>query len=207
MKIPLVKRGQISRESDIGRFISSVCGEKKNKVFLEIGSWNGLGSTRVFLENLAKRSDVTFLYSLESNLKFFRQAKKNNKNFKFNMNHLFLIYGNIVDIDNLYTNNLVGDESKWLEQDISDYSSAPNVYNLIPNYLDVILLDGGEFSTFFEFKKLASHLRIGGYLILDDTKTRKNKNTLEFLRQTSKYLIKEISSERNGTALIVKVSS
>lgn len=206
MKIPLVKRGQISHESDIGRFISSVSNEVNNKVFLEIGTWNGLESTRVFLENLARRSDVTFLYSLESNLKFFRQAKKNNKNFKFNRSHFFPIYGNIVDIDNLYTDNLVGDESKWLEQDISDYSSAPNVYNLIPNYLDVILLDGGEFSIFFEFKKLASHLRIGGYLILDDTKTRKNKNTLEFLRQTSKYLIKEISSERNGTALIVKVS-
>lgn len=42
--------GQITLESDMGSFIYKIAANDNYKTFLEIGTWNGLGSTKCFIE-------------------------------------------------------------------------------------------------------------------------------------------------------------
>ena len=43
-------RGQINIESDFGRVIYELAKKEENSVFVDIGTWNGLGSTKCFIE-------------------------------------------------------------------------------------------------------------------------------------------------------------
>ena len=47
-----------------------------NKSFLEIGTWNGLGSTKVFADSLYRRNDDYVFYSLECNTDKSTQASE-----------------------------------------------------------------------------------------------------------------------------------
>ena len=58
--------GQISNDSfsnEITKYASSL----KYKTFLEIGTWNGLGSTKAFSNGFINRNDDYVFYSLECN--------------------------------------------------------------------------------------------------------------------------------------------
>ena len=66
--------------------------------------------------------------------------------------------------------------------------------------IDLLILDGGEFSARGEFRKVEPRLR--GFLILDDTKTRKCKDLLNELKSRSDYMVVWESEERNGAAVL-----
>ena len=63
---------------------------------------------------------------------------------------------------------------------------------------DVVLLDGGEFSTYSEFLKLKE---ITKTLILDDTNELKNRKVLQALNNDSRWQAEIISNDRNGFAI------
>lgn len=48
--------GQIAREHDIGKIIYNYATDNKFVNFLEIGTWNGLGSTKCFIEGFKNRN-------------------------------------------------------------------------------------------------------------------------------------------------------
>ena len=59
--------GQVNINTLFGNEIKNLCLNKKNKSFLEIGTWNGLGSTKCFVDSLITRDDNYVFYSLECN--------------------------------------------------------------------------------------------------------------------------------------------
>lgn len=115
-----------------------------------------------------------------------------------------MIHGSIVDQHELDVEDLLGDEKEWIRQDIEMMKSCRNVLSDLPLHFDLVILDGGEFSTYAEFKKLEG--RISRYLILDDTETRKCRRILKEIELSDKYEVIFQSSERNGTAVILKNS-
>ena len=74
--------GQVKNNTLLANIITKLCNEKNNKTFLEIGTWNGYGSTKFFVESLSNRTDTLF-YSLECNKEkseFARNIYKNYQN-------------------------------------------------------------------------------------------------------------------------------
>jgi hypothetical protein len=82
--------------------------------------------------------------------------------------------------------------------------SCPNVIEILPNFIDLLLLDGGEFSTYSEFKALED--RLIGWVLLDDTNTRKCKKLFLELSESDSYNLIYSSDERNGVAVFRKAN-
>lgn len=185
--------GQINLDSEAGKMINKISEQEDVSSIVEIGAWNGLGSTRCVLAGLTKKSECNFI-SLESNLDMFNVAKKHNEE-----NNVNLIYGRIVDVEDLDIKDLHGPEQKWFNNDFADYKLTPNVIDQIPNEIDFLILDGGEFSTKAEFNLLKDRSR---YIFLDDTQTRKNKEVREELLSDSGFeCVVDAPADRNGWAL------
>ena len=69
--------GQVNRGSLFGERIYQYSSNKNFKNFVDIGTWNGQGSTKCFADAILKRSDDSSLYSLEANIEFYNQILKN----------------------------------------------------------------------------------------------------------------------------------
>jgi hypothetical protein len=111
-----------------------------------------------------------------------------------------VIYGRIVEIQELDGDSLNTNEKEWFLADSKNIESAPNVIGNLPDQIDVLLLDGGEFSSFAEYLNLRD--RGVKWLILDDVNIRKNKKVLADALESGKFFEVWKSNERNGTAIL-----
>jgi hypothetical protein len=194
--------GQINRGSFLGDFLYEEAQKNYNKTFVEIGTWNGQGSTWCIAEGLldSNRKDYSF-YSLEIQKDFYLQAL----DFLPEMDNLFLILGkvtdDILDIDELDDShfNAYSRESQkeWLKNDLNNLEKAPNVLWKMPKQIDLLVLDGSEFQGFQEWEILAPRSKI---VILDDTNTLKfDKVKKIILNNEDKYeIIKHDPNNRQG---------
>jgi hypothetical protein len=114
-----------------------------------------------------------------------------------------LLHGSIVSVKDLNTDNLLPHEVKWLDQDRKQLVSSPNVFSSIPATIDLLVLDGGEFSSLAEFDLLRD--RLSGWIILDDTFTRKNSSVYRLLASDEEWLEVYSSSERNGVSVFSRI--
>lgn len=185
--------GQINLDSLAGQTIRDVAALKEIKTIVEIGAWNGLGSTACVLEGLKDKKDFNFI-SLESNRKMYDMAVQNNQG-----KPVDLIYGRIINKEDLFVDGLQGPENEWVAQDIEDYKITPNVIDELPDQIDFLILDGGEFSTRAEFLLLKDRSRC---IFLDDTRMRKNLlNRQDLYQDKSVSVLHDYPFDRNGWAL------
>jgi hypothetical protein len=192
--------GQISSRSEIGRWISLLSSLDQNRVILEIGAWNGRGSSKLILEGLkSKPQGPVSVIGLESNLLMFKRAEKYLKRFP----DYSLLWGSIVKPSELDSSELNVEEQIWFQQDVNHLDTAPNVIDKLPNSIDLLILDGGEFSTYSEFHKLES--RVKNWIILDDVFTRKCRRIMIELESSTEWILVFKSQERNGTAVLKRV--
>ena len=73
----------------------------------------------------------------------------------------------------------------------------------LPDFFDVILLDGGEFTTWYEYNIIKDKCKI---LILDDTNTNKCKKIVEDIKNNKQWKILIESNERNGFIICEKIN-
>ncbi len=155
------------------------------KAIVEIGTWNGLGSTKMLL-NLTKNSKtIKSFHSIESDVLCFKAAKRNLKN---DLEYVNLILGRVHEIDDLnYVNKDIifeygyGEkEYEWFIQDLRRYKKIKNVAKQIPEEIDLLLLDGGEFSGYADFLSLYTRSK---FIILDDVNSFKQHNVLNFINK------------------------
>jgi len=203
--------GQICND-DFAKDIESYAADPCNKTFLEIGTWNGLGSTRAFANGFKLRpssiagleDDYTF-YSLECN------------------------HDKCVDAASLYTENPrihILNEVVWNEEPPEFYHIFPeclsnerlklwhtvDMANMkkcsvfldrpdLPAIFDVVLLDGGEFTTYFDFQLLKDRCRI---LMLDDVNASKCKLIVRELYDDPSWQIVKRMNLRGGYLIAEK---
>jgi len=175
-------RGQITLKTPSGKLLYNFLEDSNIQSVLEIGTWNGLGSTLTIYEALNKKGGYFSITSLETDKIAYKNAKKNLKNKK----EIKLILGRILEINELPNpeyidfkkHNLNPKNIDWLYQDIRRYKKTNNIYNLLDYKYDLILFDGGEFSTYAEFKKLYEKCT---YFCLDDIHTYKQFEVLNFI--------------------------
>jgi hypothetical protein len=201
-------KGQINRGSILGELIYELCKKDNIKTIVEIGTWNGLGTTKCIYDAIIDSDKKDYeVYSLESNEFFHNQAINNiPKIINFN-----IILGKIVETDELYNLSKyemlnISDTSQqkiWLEDDINNYKNVKNVINILPKKIDLLILDGGEFSSFAEFNKLKDRTT---YFVLDDTNILKNFEVANIMRNDKTYDIIIDSDDRNGFILSKKIN-
>jgi hypothetical protein len=219
MKLPGEKRsamlgemeGQIRRGSKFGEIIYRIAKSPKFQTFLEIGTWNGRGSTKCFIDGLLERSDNYSFISIEDNKEFHDTAVEYWKG-KAN-NRIQLVYGTVIRPQEIMTHEEIENHHLFpgvrdhyyqhYQLDISNASTAPLVLEKIPSEIDVLLLDGGEFSGHAEWDKFRN--RGISVVLLDDVNTIKNAEVFEELKQDKSWtLVLSWRTERIGIAIFAK---
>tara|TARA_R110000744_G_scaffold142854_1_gene254627 strand:+ start:4332 stop:4982 length:651 start_codon:yes stop_codon:yes gene_type:complete len=207
--------GQVNRGSLFGEKIFQYSSNKNFVNFVEVGTWNGEGSTKCFMDALTARADESCLYSLEANIKFYNQASNYWAPILMGpasaFNKLHLLYGRIIEIEDLVSIEEVKDHTifsqypwlEWRDRNISEYEQCSNVLGQLPTEIDVLCLDGGQFSTRAEFDVLKSRTKV---VLLDDTTTFKTESIKkEILSQPDVWsVILDLPLERSGMMIASK---
>lgn len=192
-----MKKGQICRGSSLGEKIYTFSKREDIHTIVEIGTWLGLGSTKCILDGVLSKKTDTMIYSLECNEERHYQAGINLGKLPENF---YLVHGTIVSVKELqHIMKTIHQpiHQQWLAEDIEAVETAPNVFDKLPERIDLCVMDGGGFSGMLEFRKLWKRCR---FIILDDTNMNKHKETKRFvLNNPDKFnVIEDNILERNG---------
>ena len=204
--------GQITRNSKLGQIIYETVSSINNySTIIDIGMWNGLGTTKCVLDAIIdkKKNNINFL-SIEINHTKFLEAQKNLSKY---INYVNMLYGRITELEELISLDDYDDsfftlysrdlQQQWFKQTIIEHNATPYIYSKIPDKIDILILDGGEYSTYGEFKKLFSKSKI---IILDDITTIKNYKSANDLRKNQEYeIIHDITNDRKGFMVAKKL--
>jgi len=197
MKTP-PELGQINLNSEMGKMLYEIALKDGINRIVEIGTWNGCGSTYCLARGIfdSKKENAIF-YSLESNQEFFSKAQSLYDDLDF----CKVIHGRILDLEEMIhkPEDFQPPQKDWLIQDIKALNSCPNVFNQLPIEIDLLLLDGGEFSTLVEYRKLKD--RVSQYIALDDTLVLKNSEVEKDLESDKAFDCVHKSSDRNGWSI------
>jgi hypothetical protein len=140
--------GQITPSHGIGKWLEILTSYSKIKNIVEIGAWRGGGSTAIIAQNIRRRvSEGAQAYCLEANRERASEAARRHEG----QSNIKVIWGTIVDPDDLDSKNLNESEKEWFKEDLEWTGKAPNVLKELPSEIDLLLLDGGEFSSYAEF--------------------------------------------------------
>ncbi len=190
-------QGQINRGSTLGEEIYKLAKRDDVDYVFEIGTWNGLGSTKCIIDGIRDARTLKKGMSIDCNLKRSKEALGN-------LVHIprgFLIkQGTVVETDELapLLNKLKStSHKKWLEEDLKWIESSSNVFDELPMVIDLCVMDGGEFSGTLEFFKLWKRCR---YMVLDDTITLKHSQSRKFIINHPELfeIVMDNTRERNG---------
>lgn len=204
--------GQINRGSHLGDIIYDMCKQDDIKTIVEIGTWNGMGSTKCIYDAISEKKGEYLVYSLECNQEFYNICLENYKVLP-TLNNFNLILGSIIEpeenLDPMYNYD---DkffiqypryiQSTWFKEDMKNCKKVSNVLSIMPDKIDLVILDGGEFSSLSEYNKLKDR---STYFILDDTNIIKNNEVANLMRNSSDYQILFDSNERNGYLVSKKI--
>lgn len=200
-------RGQIKPTDVLSQYIKLYCNNPEYKNFLEIGTWNGLGSTKVFVDNLTQRADRNWkFYSLESN----KDKSEDAKRYYINIPNVFILNEVIwnelpSDFYEVFPELLSNSNfNYWNQVDMENMKLCKKFLdrNDLPEKFDLILFDGGEFTTYHEFQFLKKYAKT---IILDDTNTAKCQKIAEEIRSSNEWkIIADLSQDRNGVLVAEK---
>ena len=158
-----------------------------------------MGSTLCILESL---DDESVFVSIENSKEFYDIAVKNLNDYKNKVN---LIYGTIVSSEEImeFVSELSLDNTKlgWLNEDLNNVNLCPNVMDIIPEKIDFLLLDGGEFSTYKEWEKLKNRSL---FVALDDIREIKTNKIYNELSVNNDYDLIYKTDEGNGFCIFKK---
>ncbi len=155
---------------------------------VETGGFRGMGSTKCIIDGILDSGKKNYeVFSIEIDESYHEDAKINLIPLPPNVH---LIKGSIITGDelnymrnNLDSRNGPGDitskvASVWLERNILQIKEAKNVFNLLPNQIDLLVIDGGEFAGEVEFSLLKDR---STYFYLDDISSWKNKKNANYV--------------------------
>ena len=168
--------GQVLPNSDIGFWVSAIATDPEVRVIVEIGTWKGGGTTECIRRGFLKRSEKARAVCLESNRRMAAMASRRHRASA----HIDVVWGSVVSGDELDREALGDQEIEWFEQDLRAIADCPQVNTRLPDVIDFLILDGGEFSTYNEWCLLGP--RTSKWCLVDDTLTRKGRRIIKEVR-------------------------
>lgn len=203
--------GQINTETEFGKALVNIAMDPENKHFLDIGTWNGNGSTYCLVLGINMRgfSDNVKLVSVETNKFMLEEATKNYRDQKDDTKFLELKWGRIAEsmmsLEEIRAHPKFNDVNThfnlYYETDLKDFMAAPLIKPI--ENLDVVVIDGGEFCG------MADWLAVEKYkpriVALDDTNVMKTCDVMTLLKNSKEYEVLQEGSERNGYCIFRRV--
>ena len=194
----LCNDGQIKYDDSMGQVIVQYAKDTRFTNFLEIGTWNGGGSTYCFAKGFENRTEPFKFASLEINDLMYKRAKEVYENISYV--HIFnarILKNDELPHINEFLEKYENLNMEWFKDDMRNFFHTAyfDVEDFNP---DVVLLDGSEYLTYYEYKKIEPTAKV---LILDDINTDKCKLIVEELKENSLWSMKYYEpSQRNGWA-------
>lgn len=194
--------GQIQLVQPFGRWIAEYAADTRFQRYLEIGTWNGRGSTCCFYDGFTKRSDNPSLESYEINESRFKEASILWKDIpQIKLRHGRILQDQQCPVFYEVRKIFPTLAESWHSEDVKNFWSCPYIPIQNP---EVVLLDGAEYLTYFEFQQLKDVMSVKVFL-LDDICADKCRWIYEYLSKQSDWkLIVGSTTERNGWAVFEK---
>jgi hypothetical protein len=196
----MITTGQITIDSPLGKFLNEQA--KSAHTILEVGTGSGLGSTQCFVEGMEKNA---VLYTIEGDRDQFIVAEENLNPLVEKGRRIVLYYGILHRMilpyshphDSPVIREMYNAETRMV-------ISAPVVDPII-NTIDLLFLDGGEWTSIGDFLLLWSKATV---IVIDDCnpeKAAKNVAALHFMHQNPSFRpIRMELGDRNGWAAFVR---
>jgi len=193
--------GQITLEQNLGKHIKNLTERKDVKTIVDVGTFHGLGSTICIIDGM---DDTKKMWSIELYPNMYKYSLINLS--KYLTPNIILLNGKIIEYNDVFwfdhnTINFSTDEHArlWYKQDMKYLKESKNVLTELPNIIDLLVLDGGEYTTYPEYLKLKDKTNI---IVLDDVIIHKCKRVREELLNDSDFeLIFEDLNDRNGYSI------
>jgi hypothetical protein len=197
--------GQVHSKTELGAWITFVSSLRDVQTIVDIGTWSGAGTTLRAAKGVQKKRPEarrdSRVVGFEIDRGMAARARRRLKGFDF----VNVVYGSIVKPEDLDKNSLSTEEHEWLKTDLEKMALAPYVLGHVPDRIDLLILDGGEFSSQAEYFALRD--RVFGWIILDDINTRKNSRVFKALDSDDFFSLVWITEERNGAAVFRRLPS
>jgi hypothetical protein len=201
------------KETGFGRAITEVMARKDGpKKWIEVGTWNGKGTTLCLLQGLRQREekDGVEILSYEADPFLYSVAIANLQNHPYFDYFLRLVHGRIPStgpfpVESEIPESEKGEGSHFFlnyEREKAIFQAAPQIAP--PFVADAVILDGGEYTGRFDWEGLEKSLL--SYVFLDDVGIYKHKPIYETLLKSPEWkLYREDKEELNGWAVFQRV--
>lgn len=196
--------GQIKLTQELGKWISRYASDERFSRYVEIGTWNGRGSTCCFYDGFTRRRSPHALQSYEISSTRVNEARDIWKHIP----EIQILHGRVLQdhecpiydrVKEMFPNLALA----WHTEDIQNFWSCP----YIPmNNPEVVLLDGAEYLTWFEFETMKNIDSIRVFL-LDDVYTEKCPRVFAYLQNNPDWKLVVKGDDRNGWAVFEKITS
>lgn len=199
--------GQITPQTALGKAIVSLLAQDLSiESVLDIGCWNGMGTTLCIMTAMNLRKKALSCTAIEANKEFWEKAVKAWQ-FKVHPSHLQILYGRIsktmmtrleIESHPLFS-KVKPHYDLWYKQDCLDFQKAPLL--TLDKTFDCVVMDGGEFCGVADLEAvLQMNPR---YIFLDDVEVIKNIQNAVTLGKMGWEMVWH-TKERNGSVLFRK---
>lgn len=198
--------GQIQLVQPFGQWISKYAADIRFTRYLEIGTWNGRGSTCCFYDGFSTRRDQPTLQSYEIHKERATEAAGLWKS----VPQIQVIHGRVLrdyqcPMYREVTQTFAEVSEAWHTEDVRNFWSCPYVPIQDP---EVVLLDGAEYLTQFEFDRVFKDCPSVRVYMLDDTRTWKTPFINKYLLEHPEWTrVAYSDTERNGWAIFEKITA
>lgn len=210
--------GQINLGDVAGDLIYQTTKRDDVENIVEIGTWNGMGSTFCVIKALVDINQKKNFKSIELYPDMFQLVTNNLQNTTLIDNYgnivkvidyVDLILGRIIEFEEVFwfdhgeIDFSTSEHARlWYHKDMDNLKSSQNVISKLPEIIDFLILDGGEYTSYPEWIRLKNRTRI---VALDDSAIHKcSKIRSEILESGEFETIYDNLSQRNGFSLFEK---
>ena len=202
------EKGEVIRAENFGIALAKIAACRRFSKYVEIGTATGLGSTKTIMDELLARPDECRLWTVESVCIMHVVAVENWRGID-TRGRLTLIYGAATPASEMMTWEEAVAEPHAApllhayEKNRITHAESPDAKPHLPTEIDVLILDGGEFSSYGEFKALGEKAKI---ICLDDShRAVKNRRVREDLAASDEWrALADRPDERNGWSIFCR---
>jgi hypothetical protein len=196
--------GQIRLGQPFGEYIAKYAADSRFSRYVEIGTWNGRGSTCCFQDGFERRSTPATLQSYEISKSRVQEATELWKDAP----HIHIVHGRVLEDNKCPTFSQVQSvfpklTVAWHSEDVDNFWSASYVPMEDP---EVVLLDGAEYLTYFEFEEMKRMTGIKVFM-LDDSAVDKCRDIHRYLLANPDWTrVAYSDTDRNGWSIFERIT-
>jgi hypothetical protein len=196
--------GQVNLDSRFGQVIRDLCSRPDVNICVDIGAWNGLGTTQCIVTGLMTKGSG-YVHSFEVDDAMFEKASRVWTGSSYVILHKARLAERMLTVDEVqasrnYSNIAGADWHSWYAGEKANFESS--VVGTLPERIDLVVIDGGEFSGQGDWDAVKKHNP--RYVALDDTLVIKTASVLDEMIASGEWIVLYEGNDRNGWAVLVK---